>query len=129
MAKIIAHRDLVVYRKAFEASMEIFGLSKHFPKEEAYSLTDQIRRASRSVSANLAEGWRKRVYEAAFVSKIVDAEGEAGETQSWIEYAVRCGYMDRDRAAVLYRTYNEVLRMLVTMRTHPEKWIPNLLVS
>jgi four helix bundle protein len=80
--KIVSHTDLAVYRKSFDVAMDIFRLSKSFPKEETYSLTDQIRRASRSVSANLGEAWRKRRYEAAFVSKLNDAESEAGETKS-----------------------------------------------
>ena len=88
--KIENHTDLQVYQKAFEAAMKIFELSKSYPKEETYSLTDQIRRSSRSVCANLAEGWRKRRYEAMFISKLADAEGEAAETQVWLEFAVKC---------------------------------------
>ena len=91
MSKMIAkHQDLDVYKKAFEAAMQVFEFGKKFPKEEVYSLTDQIRRSSRSVCANLAEAWRKRRYEAAFVSKLNDAEAEAAETQTWLEFAVRC---------------------------------------
>src|SRR5919108_1374395 len=97
-SKIQSHRDLDVYRKAFDTAMNIFELSKSFPKEETYSLTDQIRRASRSVCANLAEAWRKRRYEAAFISKLSDVEAEVAETQVWIEFAVKCGYYDRDAA-------------------------------
>src|SRR5258708_5533752 len=118
--KIQSHRDLQVYQKAFAAAMDIFEFSKAFPKPETYSLTDQIRRASRSVCANLAEAWRKRRYEGAFISKLCDSEGEAAETQVWIEFAVKCGYLDRDRAEILYRAYEEVLRTLVGMITHPE---------
>jgi four helix bundle protein len=84
---------LDVYRKAFDAAMRIFELSKSFPKEEKYSLTDQVRRASRSVCGYLAEAWRKRRYEAAFVSKLSDSEAEAAETQVWLEFAVKCGYL------------------------------------
>ena len=94
--KIQSHRDLEVYRKGFDAAMEIFEFSKKFPKEETYSLTDQVRRASRSVCANLAEAWRKRRYQAAFVSKLSDSETEAAETQVWLEFAVKCGYLPRD---------------------------------
>jgi four helix bundle protein len=86
--KILRHQDLIVYRKAVEAAMQILEISKTFPKEETYSLTDQIRRSSRSVSANIAEAWRKRRYVAAFISKLNDAEGEAAETQTWLEFAV-----------------------------------------
>ena len=88
--KIMNHTDLQVYQKAFATAMEIFQLSKAFPKEEIYSLTDQVRRSSRSVCANLAEAWRKRRYEAAFVSKLSDSEAEAAETQVWLEFAVEC---------------------------------------
>ena len=119
---IRSHVELKVYRKAFEAAMQIFEASRHFPREEVYSLTDQIRRSARSVCANLTEAWRKRRYEAAFVSKLSDAEGEAAETQVWIEFAVRCEYLPRDQGAELYSTYDEVLRMLVGMITHPERW-------
>ena len=121
--KVQGHRDLEVYCRAFEAAMQIFELSKSFPKEEIYSLTDQIRRCSRSVCANLAEAWRKRRYPAAFVSKLSDSETEAAETQVWIEFAVKCGYLDRDRALVLYQSYDEVLRMIVAMINHPECWV------
>src|SRR3982750_4513608 len=100
--KIQRHRDLEVYCKAFGVAMEIFTLSKKFPKEETYSLTDQIRRSSRSVCANLAEAWRKRRYEAAFISKLSDSESEAAETQVWLEFAVKCEYIDREKARTLY---------------------------
>jgi four helix bundle protein len=120
--KVESHRDLQVYRKAFDAAGQLFQLSNSFPKEEKYSLTDQLRRSSRSVCANLAEVWRKRLYEASFVCKICDAEGEAAETQVWIEFGVRCGYLERDEAAALYQTYDEILRMLVAMRTHASSW-------
>ncbi len=121
--KITSHRDLEVYQKAFSASMEIFALSKHFPKEETYSLTDQARRSSRSACANLAEAWRKRRYEKAFISKLSDAESEAAETQVWIEFAFHCDYLAREPALNLFRAYDEILRMLVAMINHPEIWI------
>ena len=120
--KIRTHRDLVVYQKGFAASMQIFELSKQFPKEEVYSLTDQIRRSSRSVCANLAEAWRKRRYTKAFISKLSDSESEAAETQVWLEFAVDCHYIDRDEATVLYQTYNEILGTIVGMINHPETW-------
>jgi len=121
--KIRTHCDLEVYRKAFDAAMRIFESSKSFPKEEKYSLTDQIRRASRSVCGNLAEAWRKRRYEAAFVGKLSDSESEAAETQVWLEFAVKCGYLNRAEARELYRTYDEILGTLVGMVNHPETWI------
>jgi four helix bundle protein len=120
--KIIRHRDLDVYQKAFQVAMELFELSRAFPKEETYSLTDQIRRSSRSVCANLAEAWRKRRYEKAFISKLSDAESEAAETQVWIEFCVGCSYMQRELWIKLYREYDEVIRMLVSMIRHPELW-------
>ena len=120
--KIVSHAELEVYRKAFDLSMHIFKFSKTFPKQETYSLTDQIRRSSRSVCANLAEGWRKRRYEAAFVSKLSDAESEAAETQVWLEFAVKCEYVKRENATTIYQAYDEVLRMLVAMINHPENW-------
>jgi four helix bundle protein len=123
MGKIIKHTELEVYKKAFAAAAEIFELSKKFPKEETYSLTDQIRRASRSVCANLAEGWRKRRYEGAFTAKLSDSEGEAAETQVWLQFAVKCEYVERDRAACLYQSYDEILSMLVEMINHPEPWL------
>lgn len=103
--------------------MKIFELSKSFPKEETYSLTDQICRSSRSVCSNLAEAWRKRRYEAAFISKINDSEGEAAETQTWLEFAVGCEYIDREIARELYRCYDEIIAMLVAMIVHSEKWV------
>ena len=121
--KIRTHRDLEVYQKAFDAAMEIFELSKSFPKEETYSLTDQIRRSSRSVCANLAEAWRKRRYEGAFISKLSDVESEAAETQVWLEFAVKCKYLKREQAVSLYRTYDRVIGTLVGMINHPETWV------
>ena len=120
---ITRHQDLEVYRKAFEAAMLIFELSQTFPKEERYSLTDQMRRSSRSVAANLAEAWRKRRYQAAFVSKLADSEGEAAETQTWIEFSVRCGYLERGVAKELFLAYEEVLAMIVGMISRPSRWV------
>ncbi|MGE5195211.1 MAG: four helix bundle protein [Deltaproteobacteria bacterium] len=127
--RIVSHTDLEVHRKSFDAAMDIFRLSKSFRKEETYSLTDQIRRASRSVSANLGEAWRKRRYEAAFVSKLNDAESEAAETQVWLEFAVKCGNLDRAKAAPLYQVYEEILRMLVAMINNPGDWLIKRRVS
>src|SRR5438309_7245490 len=121
--KILRHHDLEVYQKAFAAAMEIHEFSKAFPREEIYSLTDQIRRSSRSVCACLAEAWRKRRYEAAFISKLSDSESEAAETQVWLEFAVKCGYLDRDRATPLYQAYETTLGTLVGMINHPETWV------
>ncbi len=119
---IKSHRDLDVYQRAFDAAMEIFELSKRFPKEETYSLTDQIRRSSRSVCANLAEAWRKRRYVAAFQSKLSDADAETAETQVWIEFSVKCGYLPRNNGAKLYRAYDGILATIVGMINHAETW-------
>jgi four helix bundle protein len=121
--RIRRHRDLEVYQLAFTAAMEIFEISRHFPKEETYSLTDQIRRSSRSVCANLAEAWRKRRYEAAFIAKISDSEAEAAETQVWLEFAVKCGYVARDRAKPLYEVYDRAIGTFVGMIIHSDTWI------
>jgi four helix bundle protein len=121
--KIQQHTELEVYKKAFDAAMLIFQESKGFPKEETYSLTDQIRRSSRSVCANLAEAWRKRRYKAAFIAELSDAESEAAETQVWLEFATKCSYLQHDRASHLYQAYDEILRMLVAMINKPQSWV------
>ena len=121
--KINTHEDLDVYQLAFDAAMDIFERSKQFPAEERYSLTDQIRRSSRSVCANLAESWRKRRYKAAFLAKLNDCEAEAAETQVWIKFAVKCGYLKTPDAQALYKTYNKILGSLVKMINTPENWI------
>lgn len=120
---IVSHHDLEVYNLAFDAALRIFELTKRFPKEETYSLTDQIRRASRSVCANIAEGWRKRRYEGAFVAKLSDAEGEAAETQVWIEFSVASRYLDAESGRELYQTYDNVLGKLVRMINDPSPWL------
>ena len=94
--KIRTHRELEVYKIAFVASMKIFNLSKSFPREDTYSLTDQIRRSSRSVCSDIAEAFRKRRYEKSFISKINDSEGEAAETQTWLEFALECKYINKN---------------------------------
>ncbi len=119
---IRSHTDLQVYQRAFEAAMKVFESSKGFPKEERYSLTDQVRRSSRSVCANLAEAWRKRRYKASFVSKLSDSETEAAETQVWLQFAVKCGYLTRSAAAELYKEYDQIIGMLVRMMNQSETW-------
>jgi four helix bundle protein len=123
--KIVSHNELIVYQKAFDAAVRIFERSKTFPKEETYSLTDQVRRSSRSVCANIAEAWRKRRYEKAFISKLSDAESEAAETQVWLEFAVACGYMPPESTKALYTIYEEVLKLLFAISNHPEQWVTN----
>ncbi len=108
-------RDLIVYQKSREAQKEIFDLTQSFPKNETFSLTDQIRRSSRSVGANLAEAWAKRRYEKHFLSKLTDADGEQLETQHWIETAVECGYVEAKSARPIFRKYLEIGRMLGSM--------------
>lgn len=108
-------RDLDVYNMAFDTAMIIFKISKTFPKDEKYSLTDQLRRSSRSVCANLAEGWRKRKYQAVFINKLLDAAQEAAETQTWLEFALHCGYVDEDVFTNLYEKYEHIFAMLNTM--------------
>ncbi|MDJ0717750.1 MAG: four helix bundle protein [Prochloraceae cyanobacterium] len=121
--RLLSHRELEVYQMAFDAAMEIFKQSKTFPVEEKYSLTDQIRRSSRSVCANLAEAWRKRRYEAAFISKLSDCEAEAAETQTWLEFCVKCDYLNAETARKLYKTYNQILAKLVNMINNTSDWI------
>jgi four helix bundle protein len=116
------HTDLHVFQRAFAAALRFFELSKKFPPEERYSLTDQGRRSSRSVCGNIAEAWRKRRYPAAFVSKLTDAEGEAAETQVWIQFAVKCGYTTADDGRALYSEYDEIIAMIVDMIRHAEDW-------
>ena len=122
-SRIKTHEDLEVYQIAFEAAMKIFELSKKFPVEEKYSLTDQIRRSSRSVCTNIAEAWRKRRYRAAFVAKLNDSEAEAAETQVWVKFSVKCGYLANDIGRDLYETYNQILGSLVNMINKPENWL------
>ena len=120
---ITSHEELDAYKLAFRAAMEIFRASKSFPRDEVYSLTDQVRRSSRSVCANIAEAWRKRRYEAAFVSKLNDSEAEAAETQTWLAFAAECGYLSTDAAAELRHVYDQVIGKLVNMITNPNPWI------
>jgi four helix bundle protein len=119
---IRTHRDLEVYQLAFRLAMEIFRESKAFPVEERYSLTDQIRRSSRSVCTNMAEAWRKRRYRASFLSKLSDAEAEAGETQVWLEFAVACGYLTSEKERHLSSSYDNVLGKIVNMINDPGQW-------
>ncbi|AKG24539.1 four helix bundle protein [Calothrix sp. 336/3] len=113
-----SHEDLAIFQLAFDAAMKIFELSRSFPNEEKYSLTDP----SGSVCANLAEAWRKRRYRAAFIAKLSDCESEAAETQVWIKFAVSCSYLDITVARDLYSNYSRILKGLVNMINHPEEW-------
>jgi four helix bundle protein len=120
--KISKHTDLVVYQMSFKAAVDIFELSKSFPNEEKYSLTDQIRRSSRSVCANLAEAFRKRKYPKMFVAKLKDSEGEAAETQVWLEFSLNHNYIINTDYEKLILDYNNIIGKLVIMANQPEKW-------
>ncbi|HEY0074158.1 MAG TPA: four helix bundle protein [Abditibacteriaceae bacterium] len=115
-------RDLRVYRMAYETAMRIFHITKEFPKEERYALTDQIRRSSRSVAANIAEGYRKRFYAKLFVLKIAEADGEATETQVWLDMAHDCGYLSTETRDELTVIYEQIGKMLGSMMAHPERF-------
>lgn len=119
---IRSHSDLRVYQQAFDIATQGFNVSRGFPIEERYSLTDQIRRSSRSVTANIAEAWRKRRYPAAFVSKLNDAEAEAAETQSWLQHSVACGYLEMDSGRTLHAAYDNILGALVKMQNDAHAW-------
>lgn len=122
---IRSFKELRVWQAAMDMAMLVFELSKAFPTAERYSLTDQIRRSSRSVAANISEAWRKRRYPAAFVSKLSDAEAEASETQTWIELALRCRYLGEADARSLDDACEAILAQLVTMISNPESWSLN----
>ena len=118
------YKDLKVYQLAYKLAMEIFEISKSFPKEERYSLTDQIRRSSRSVSVNIGEGYRKRKYPKHFSCKMTDADGECTETQIWLDFAMDCKYINEVIRNKLYKEYEEVGRMLGSMADNPGKFLP-----
>jgi four helix bundle protein len=120
--KISSFKDLRVYKLAFELQQEIFEASKRFPAEERYSLTDQVRRASRSIGANLAEAWQKRRYVAHFVSKLTDADGEQAETQHWLDTATACNYLSEKEQEALLGKCSRLGQMLGTMMAKPEKF-------
>lgn len=119
------HRDLKVYQLAYQLAMEIFEATKNFPKDERYSLTDQIRRSSRSVPANIAEGFRKRQYPNMFASKLADADAEATETQVWLDFAKDCGYFSLEVHARLTQGYAEIGKMLGAMIANPSRFKPS----
>ncbi|WKZ51801.1 MAG: four helix bundle protein [Anaerolineales bacterium] len=117
-------RDLRVYQLAYKLAMDIFRESKSFPKDEKYSLTDQMRRSSRSIAANIAEGFRKRQYPKMFLSKLADADGETAETQVWLDFALDCEYLSEEKHDELLSRYEEIGKMLGAMMSMPEKFIP-----
>ncbi len=117
-------RDLRVYQLAYKLAMDIFNASKSFPKDERYSLTDQIRRSSRGTAANIAEGYRKRQYPNMFVSKLADSDAEAAETQVWLDFARDCGYLSQEHHAQLSQEYEDLGKMLGRMMAEPKKFLP-----
>jgi len=121
--KINSAKELTVYRKAYDLAMRVFDVSRSFPVEERYSLTDQIRRSSRSVCANLREAWAKRRYRAHFVSKLTDADGENGETDTWIDFASSCGYINGTVRKELLSLSAEVGAMLGSMINKPDSFL------
>jgi four helix bundle protein len=120
--KVADYKELGVYRLAFESAMEIFELARSWPSEEKYSLTDQIRRSSRSVCTNVAEEWRERRYEAAFISKLTDSDGEAAETEVHLDFALRCGYLRPEKHAALRDHYDHICRQLTKMMAKASSW-------
>jgi len=120
--KIRSHKELIVFKCSFELALQIHQLSKSFPAEEKFSLTDQVRRSSRSVAANIAEAFRKRRYPKSFISKLSDSEGEAAETQVWLSFAQSFGYLDEKIMQDLDERYEQLEKQLITMILSPEKW-------
>ena len=120
--RINSYKELRVYQEAVELAMEIFEMTKKFPSEEKYSLTDQIRRSSRSVCSIIGEAWRKRRYKAAFIAKLSDSETEACESQIWLEFSRRCNYITTEKEVSLYNRYEKVIAQIVTMIDGADKW-------
>jgi four helix bundle protein len=121
---ILSFMQLRVYKAAFELQQHIFKTTKSFPKEERYALTDQIRRSSRSIGANIAEAWQKRTYPAHFISKLTDADGEQAETQHWIATSAACDYITEEHQIRFMESCLRIGQMLGTMISDPEKWCP-----
>ena len=122
--KILSFNDLRVYKLAFALQQEIFEISKRFPADERYALTDQIRRASRSIGANISEAWQKRRYIAHFISKLTDADGEQAESQHWLDTAIACEYISESQQRAMLEKCSRVGQMLGTMMADPDKWCP-----
>ncbi|MEA2076603.1 MAG: four helix bundle protein [Candidatus Marinimicrobia bacterium] len=122
MSLINTHRDLKVYQLSFKTSMELYEISKRFPRNEQFSLIAQIRRSSRSISSNIAEAFRKRKYPKFFASKLSDSEAEAAETQNWLDYAFQCKFINEFEHKDLNEKYNKIIGMLVNMRLSAHRW-------
>jgi four helix bundle protein len=124
MGQINSFKELIVYQKAYKLAMEIYEISKEFPIEERFSLTDQIRRSSRSVTSCIAESWSKRRYIKCFVNKLTDSLGEEYETEVWLDYSQDCRYITVNKKKELLSGYDEVRKILISMINNPDKWIP-----
>ncbi len=123
-SRVASFEDLEVYQLALELQQEVFELTKTFPKEERYSLTDQIRRSSRSIGANISEAWGKRRYPAHFVSKLSDSDGEQNETRHWLKSAFLCRYVSEDDLSALITKCKTIGRKLGNMMQHSDQWVP-----
>ncbi|HOW10935.1 MAG TPA: four helix bundle protein, partial [Bacteroidales bacterium] len=115
-------RELIVYQKAYSLAMEIFSVTGTFPKEEKYSLVDQIRRSSRSITSNISESWARKSYIKSFVNKLTDSPGEEYETETWLDYSKDCNYITSEKHQELMNGYDEVRKMLISIINNPEKW-------
>ena len=122
MSQINSFKDLIVYQKAYKLAMDIFEISKDFPKEEKYSLIDQMRRSSRSVTSNIAEAWARKRYVKSFVNKLTDSLGEEFETEVWLDYSLDCKYIPIETHSKIVSQYDEVRRMLISIISNPDKW-------
>jgi four helix bundle protein len=122
MGQINSFKDLIVYQKAYKLAMEIFEISKDFPTQEKYSLIDQIRRSSRSVTSNIAEAWAKRRYVKSFINKLTDSLGEEYETEVWLDYSRDCKYIEIEIHTRILADYDEVRKMLISIINNPDKW-------
>jgi four helix bundle protein len=122
MSQANSFKDLIVYQKAYELAMEIFEISKSYPNEEKYSITDQIRRSSRSVTSNIAEAWARRRYVKSFANKLTDSLGEEYETEVWLDYSRDTKYITSLQHSELMKKYDEVRKILISIINNPEKW-------
>ena len=121
--KINSYKDLRVFQNAMKAAMKIFELTENFPPEEKYSMTDQLRRSSRCVCANITRAWRKRRFKTPFIAKLNDSEGEACETQVWVEFSRRCGYLGEKICSELDEVYDQIMAQIVKMINDADKWL------
>jgi len=122
MGQANSFRELIVYQKAYSLAMEIFSVTGTFPKEEKYSLVDQIRRSSRSITSNISESWARKSYIKSFVNKLTDSPGEEYETETWLDYSKDCNYITSEKHQELMNGYDEVRKMLISIINNPEKW-------